>query len=363
MSKKITFILIYLIFFLVGDILFSNFVYKKDVKHNCYKYLKDFFYLEKNCKAKEKWVKNVKSYNVYTDKNGFRFSGNKIIEDNTKKNAVFFGDSFTYGMGLDYEKTFVGIIEKSQKEFKILNLGVPGYSPSVFNYQLKKIIKENIIPKKIFFVLDISDVSEEASQWDKSGKSERPILINNNNDENINKNGIFKNFTEQNFKGSRLIARSLNNFFRSIRLYFSSTEKKLKKPGRSGWGNFLYLNLDETDNKLWEPNGFEQGIKKIKENSKEISVIAQSIKAELYLVIYPWPDSLEYGQNVFNWEKFSYNLCKDINCTKLINFFPDFTAEKNKSNDWLTKLYIGGDLHITEYSHKIIAEKILKEVF
>ena len=79
MSKKITFILIYLIFFLVGDILFSNFVYKKDVKHNCYKYLKDFFYLEKNCKEKEKWVKNVKSYNVYTYKNCFIFSGNKII--------------------------------------------------------------------------------------------------------------------------------------------------------------------------------------------------------------------------------------------------------------------------------------------
>ena len=214
-----------------------------------------------------------------------------------------------------------------------------------------------------FFVLDISDVSEESSQWSKNSESERPILINNNNDTNINKNGAFKNFTEQNFKGSRLIARSLNNFFRSIRLYFLSTEKKLKKPGRSGWGNFLYVNLEETDKKLWEPYGFNHGIKKIKENSKEISIIAQSIKAELYIVIYPWPDSLEYGQNKFNWEKFSYSLCKDINCTKLINFFPDFIAEKNKTNDWLTKLYIGGDLHITEYSHKIIAKKILKEVF
>ena len=54
---------------------------------------------------------------------------------------IFFGDSFTYGMGLDYKKTFVGLIENSQKDYKILNFGVPGYSPSVFSYQLKKTIK------------------------------------------------------------------------------------------------------------------------------------------------------------------------------------------------------------------------------
>ena len=42
-SKKITFVSLYLIFFLIGDIFFSNFVYKKDIKHNCYKYLKDYY--------------------------------------------------------------------------------------------------------------------------------------------------------------------------------------------------------------------------------------------------------------------------------------------------------------------------------
>ena len=63
-NKKITFISIYLIFFFIGDILFSNFVYKKDLKHNCYKYLENFYHLQKNCHAKEKWVRNVKSYDV-----------------------------------------------------------------------------------------------------------------------------------------------------------------------------------------------------------------------------------------------------------------------------------------------------------
>ena len=88
---------------------------KKDIRHNCYKYLKDFYYLQKNCHAKEKWVRNVKTYDVYTDDNGFRFSGKNIKKNNKNKIAAFFGGSFTYGMGLDYKKTFVGIDRKYSK--------------------------------------------------------------------------------------------------------------------------------------------------------------------------------------------------------------------------------------------------------
>ena len=361
MSKKV--ILIYIIFFLVGDILFSNLIYKKDFNHNCYEYLKDFFHLKTNCYAKEKWVRNVRSYDVYTDKNGFRFSGEEIIKNNVNKSAIFFGDSFTYGMGLDYKKTFVGLIENSQKDYKILNFGVPGYSPSVFSYQLKKTIKEKKYPKKIFFVLDISDVSEEASQWGINNKDNRPIHINKTENKKNKLRDNFKNSIKENFKGSRLIARAVNNFFRSIRLYLSNIEKENKKPGHSGWGDFLYMELKNTDQTLWQPFGFNEAINKIKIKSNEISEMAESIKAELYIIIYPWPDSLEYGQSVFNWEKFSINLCLEISCKKVINFFPDFRNIKEASNDWLTKLYINGDLHITEYGHRIIAEKILKEVF
>tara|TARA_Y100000590_G_scaffold468942_1_gene653967 strand:- start:238 stop:1350 length:1113 start_codon:yes stop_codon:yes gene_type:complete len=362
-NKKIIYILIYLVFFLAGDVLFSNFIYKKKIQHNCYKNMKNFFQLQKNCYAKEKWVRNVNSYDVYTDENGFRFSGKKKEIENDVKIAAFFGDSFTYGMGLDYNKTFVGLIENEKKEFNILNLGVPGYSPTVFNYQLKQIIQNGIIPSKIFFVLDISDVSEEASQWDIKDGYDQPVQINQaiGKDQNIEEEE--KSFIDENFKGSRFIARSVNNFFRSFRLYLSSFKKKPEKAGYSGWGNFLYMDLNETDKNLWEPFGFDEGINKIKKNSKEIANLAKSVNAELYIVIYPWPDSLEYGQNKFNWENFSQDLCTYAGCTKLINFFPEFSDIKKKYNNWLTKIYIGGDLHLTEYGQKIIANKLLQEAF
>ncbi len=358
MNKK-TF-LIYLVFFLIGDIFFSNFVYKRDINHNCYEQLNDFFQLKKNCYAREKWIKNVQSYDVRTDENGFRFSGKK---KDKSKTAIFFGDSFTYGMGLDYKKTFVGLIENGQQGYKTLNLGVPGYSPSVFNYQFKEILKKEKNIKKIFLVLDISDVSEEASQWEIKIDSDRPIQINKENKKEKNESPhSFLNSIKENFTGSRLIARSINNFFRSVRLYFLNI-KKPEVPGYSGWGNFLYMDIENTDSSLWHPFGFNEGLNKIIKNSMEISSLAKSINAEIYIIIYPWPDSLEYGQDKFNWENFSNKLCSAISCKKIINFFPDFQVIKENNADWLTRLYINGDLHISEYGHKIIATKILKEVF
>ena len=76
-KNKLIIIIIYLLFFLAGDIIFSNFIYKKDVAHNCYKYLEKFYYLKENCYSKEKWIKKIISYDVYIDKNGFRYSGKK----------------------------------------------------------------------------------------------------------------------------------------------------------------------------------------------------------------------------------------------------------------------------------------------
>ena len=118
----IIYVSVYLIFFLIADILFSNFIYKKDILNNCYKYLEDFYYLKKNCHAKEKWLRKVLSYDVYTDHNGFRFDGKKNKNIIANKTASFSGGSFTYGMGLDYQKTFVGRVTVFMKRHKFSTL-------------------------------------------------------------------------------------------------------------------------------------------------------------------------------------------------------------------------------------------------
>ena len=48
---------------------------------------------------------------VYTDEHGLRI-GRKKINKATDNNALIFGDSMTYGVGLKYEDTVVGILDK-----------------------------------------------------------------------------------------------------------------------------------------------------------------------------------------------------------------------------------------------------------
>ena len=359
MFKILKNLIFYLALFIIFDIFYSNFLYKESIKYNCYKYLKNFHELQKNCKAKEKWIRSAKSYDVFTDKNGFRYSGKDIKSKN--QSVIFLGDSFTYGMGLDYYKTFTGIIEKKILNYDIKNLGVQGYSSSVYLYQIRNYIKKDKNLKKIIIQLDISDVFEEASIWTKDKQFIHPVLIKERKNElEIND---FDSFKEKNFKGSRLIARSINNFFRNLRIEKSKKDRKNLKPGFSGWGNFLFLDIKKTNPVLWEPIGFNNALKKIENDFVQIGKIIKDNNLELYILTYPWPDTLEYGQNSFNWEKFSNSLCIKSECSNLINLFPDFQKIKNNNNNWLYKIYIDGDLHITHFGHKIIAEKIINKVF
>ena len=89
MCLFIIFCFIYLFFFLMCDIVVSNFFIKTKIENNCYEQLDDFYRLKKNCYAKEKWIKKSKSYKVYTDENGYRYNGNKKTYLTKDKTAVF----------------------------------------------------------------------------------------------------------------------------------------------------------------------------------------------------------------------------------------------------------------------------------
>ena len=107
---------------------------------------------------------------VKTDKNGFRINhlkDNSIYDKEPLKEKIFFiGDSFTFGVGMDWEDGFVGILNK-QFNFKVVNAGVNSYSPTTYKFKLEGLIQNGLISRnqKIVIGLDISDVFDEATRW------------------------------------------------------------------------------------------------------------------------------------------------------------------------------------------------------
>ena len=124
--------------------------------------------LESNFFGEGRYGKNY--FYVKTDENGFRINH---LEDSNKNNQsvlgekiFFIGDSFTFGVGLDWEKSFVGILNKNFN-INAINAGVNSYSPTTYKYKLRSLIEEGLIAKnqKIVIGLDISDVFDEATRW------------------------------------------------------------------------------------------------------------------------------------------------------------------------------------------------------
>ena len=91
--------------------------------------------LKPNVKTKSFWG-NIE-YNTCTNSHGFRTSCKKNKDKDNSFQIVFIGDSFTEGLGLPYDDTFVGIIANKLKEKKIANLAVSGYSPSIYYIKIK----------------------------------------------------------------------------------------------------------------------------------------------------------------------------------------------------------------------------------
>ena len=77
----------------------------------------------------------------------------------------------------------------------------------------------------------------------------------------------------------------------------------------------------------------------------------------------PWPDTLNFGQTEFDWERFNQNLCIKSNCNKLINLFPHFNRIKNQDSKWLETIYLKNDIHLTRKGNEIVAEEIVLNSF
>jgi hypothetical protein len=74
------------------------------------------------------------------------------------------GDSFTEGVGVPYEETFVGL-GSAFPNLDVLNAGVSDYGPSVYYLKTKYLLDLGLQVNEIIVYVDISDVADEAVSY------------------------------------------------------------------------------------------------------------------------------------------------------------------------------------------------------
>ena len=344
-----------MLFFLSIDLILSNTVlnYK-----NCFKYEEFYYELKKNCIGKYRFKKSFPIVKTITDERGLRIGEKSLPKKKNKKNIFIFGDSFTYGVGIEYEKTFAGLIEKKFVNYNVYNFGVGSYSPSVYLYKLKKSLSENIIPEKILLFLDLTDLIDEANRWQYN---------ENTGDVRLLSNYVYitskqkERFTKRNFKLINNISSYINYNLRNLRELTNIKFNEKRKIKTSIQGSFTYKNLNSLDRRFWQEGTFIKGKNNLKKRLFQISDIAKQNDIEFHLIIYPWAETLEFGQKYFSWSDFAKEVCSDSNCN-LIDAIPDFQKYKNQNINWSTELYFLNDEHFNEKGANLLYNSVKKNL-
>ncbi len=371
-------IILPIIFFQIFDFIYS----KNSPNYNPFKlrdtlnngkplYIKDnlgWYDLGSGFFGESRYGKNY--FYVKTDENGFRINhlkDSRIYDKKLLREKIFFiGDSFTFGVSMDWKDSFVGILN-NQFNFNAVNAGVNSYSPTTYKFKLKSLIENGLISRnqRIVIGLDISDVFDEATRWtEHRGKPAIIQEVRKLHKKSLNVNDDSKNF-QNNKRESFNDFYTKNNFKLTHQIYFGIElfvkgyldDIQVRNNDRS---KFTHKEWQLIDDKF-SPLGIEQGLKKIKNNLIEISEISAKNNNDLYLLVYPWPAQLAY-ESLFDWPKYVEQVCTEIGCAGVINTFPRFLSYKESSKSWQKELYINGDVHFNQKGNYILAEIIANEL-
>lgn len=299
-----------------------------------------------------------KKYKFCSNSSGFKSSCKNYNDENKIYDIAFIGDSFTEGLGLEYEKSFVGIIDQSLPNKKVANLAVSGYSPSIYFIKIYEYLKQGYHFNEVIIYVDINDVFDEANRYKIENKKVVPI-------KKKKKNSIdYLNEQKQNKDQNNLkkIIREIFPFsyenLHLIKMFYYRTYKKKIFPyvtnlNMSAW---TYKNNLSGYGNL----GVKASIEKTKENIYKLMNLLDENNISYSIGVYPYPQTLFHdsanSQQVKIWSEMCENRCKYF----FNNFNYFFEKVKNYGpSETYYKYYIYRDIHFNENGHKVIAKNFL----
>ena len=258
---------------------------------------------------------------VFTDKDGYRINPNKkIYKDNLNKIA-FLGDSFTLATQVDYNKSYVGLLENYFPNFYLKNFGNNSYSPIIYLVQILNDLKE-FKPTHVIIQIYANDIDNDNNYFKYAD-------VNDANKLKYVKGGE-KNTIISLYRYSYLL-----RFIRKS--YLSFVYKEIKENDVVAEREFQFNNLNNSNNLT------HKIIKRINNLSKVHNF-------KLYYFYIPYKGYIKNNSccdKVYNYQV----LKKFIGKEKFIDISKYISKNTNK-------IFFKSDLHMNDLGHKFIAEAI-----
>jgi hypothetical protein len=335
---------------------------------------------------------------------------------------AFIGDSFTEGVGVKYEDSFVGMVAKARPELKIANLGVVSYAPTIYFKKLEDYLNRGYTFKQVIVFVDIGDIMDEAFYFENATGN---VQLTSE----IIHPGIIP-FIKRNFKKTLPLTYEAIHYTKKGWLYVSqkgdhapessTTQATPPTTSTNGVSYFtppatqptevavkaisstdavttasatqvtpekgappstqtktakkdVWIYDREYTRSAWTYNldspgygdlGVRKSIDKTIQQMERVAALLKSHNIKLSVGVYPWPAQLKYDQEnslqVQIWKKF----CEQQGCEAFYDAFPAFfnAVRTIGVHETIYRHYFLGDMHFGKEGNALIAETILRNL-
>lgn len=311
-----------------------------------------------NKNGQARWGKRI-FYPVATNSLGFRDKCVRNIPlQSDKRRILLIGDSFIESLGIDYDHSIVGVLEKNigGKDVEILNAAAVSYSPKLYYLKTKYLIEETGLQfDELYVFIDICDISDEI---------------------------FYEKFEPEEYSVISDIAYRINKYLKNTSFIYYSLDRVMKKikdqdveavdglhPSLAPVGNVLpaaarNINADSVpywtvDNRILKQCA-EKGLALAHMNMSKLAALCRNNHIKLTVVVYPWPHQILCRDlesiHVEFWQEF----CEQNHLT-FINLFPLFVNNVNP-NTIIAHYFIRNDVHWNTQGHLVVANEIAKYI-
>jgi hypothetical protein len=287
-------------------------------------------------------------YKVRTNSLGFIDSRVRDVPlQSDKHRIVFMGDSFTEGMGISYDRTFVGIIDSvlSQRGIEVLNAASGGYSPIVYWRKTMYLIEEMGLEfDEMVVFLDISDAHDEVMQYCLDDSLNVCFQDDSEWQDRVERHW---NSIGDIIRRNTIITVSLLTEIRRYKYLFEREQKYALDTDKSLW------TVRDEDFKAYG----EAGLASMAFYMDKVRDLLGEHGIALTVAVYPWPDQVYYYDfmsiQVSYWQKW----CAERG-VKFLDCFPYLVrgSTQEEREEIIGKYYIRYDTHFNENGHRLIAD-------
>ena len=363
------FLIIFILDFLITSTILKKFKFwQNTISQDQYWRIESNIYhhdLLPNVDVVENWGFNLKK-RLVTNSLGFRDFSKKIIEkDSEKKRILLIGDSFIEGAGYDYEYTIGGLLQNYLgNDYEVLNSAVSSYSPSIYYKKINYFINKGFKFDRALVFLDLSDIFDELFiKIDDDGNIIRP---SKKEDANKYKKAFYQlgTFLKTNtitFSFLYLVSDQTEVYKNYLKLKYKASKLMKKSFFQANKEDAMFYRMTHVDRGYWtfddnKYNHVKKGLKQSEKYLKKLFTLFDENSIESYLIIYPWPTQINFGDEKHSkyWSKFAKK--NNIKFFSLYNAFSPVGKTKRK---FILDNFIFGDIHWNKEGNKKVFNEVL----